>query len=41
MSNNIFLSERTPIEKGDGNENRSGVPIKCIHSYQELVRETV
>ena len=29
MSNDIFLYELTPIEKGGENENGSGFPIKC------------
>ena len=32
MSNDIFLQELTPIEKGGENENGSGFPIKCTHS---------
>ena len=31
MSNDIFLEELTPIEKGGENENGSGLPIKCTH----------
>ena len=32
MSNDIFLYELTPIEKGSENDSGSGFPIKCTHS---------